>query len=105
MPYPKPGVARVLTDFAQLTPHRAATVTSDPYHPRRVHVAVSGVAPQGPAAPDGSRPTSLTVRVQRRNPAVATDLGWEDVPETIAGSKQPATPTFRHPISHSGPES
>lgn len=74
----------VLTDFAQLTPHRAATVTSDPYHPRRVYVALSGVTPQGPPAPDGGRPTSVTVRVQRRNPVLTTDLGWEDVPDTIA---------------------
>ena len=41
-------VSRVaLADFAQLTPDRAAMVTSDPHHPRTVRVVVSGVAPRG----------------------------------------------------------
>ena len=40
----------VLADFAQLTPERALTVTSDPYAPGVVRVAVSGPAPRGPVA-------------------------------------------------------
>jgi hypothetical protein len=38
----------VLADFAQLTRVRSAVVTADPYHPRRLRVTISGIAPQGP---------------------------------------------------------
>ena len=36
----------VLSDFAQLTPERASTVTSDPYNPGLLRVAISGPAPR-----------------------------------------------------------
>lgn len=62
----------VLADFAQLTPDRSAVVTSDPYRPRTVNVVVSGVAPRSPSR------NRVSVRVQKRDPAVATDLGWRD---------------------------
>lgn len=77
----------VLADFAQLTPTRAALVTTDPHHARTVRVVVSGVAPRGPDAvvhgvrqhkPATSRPTRIQLHLQERNPAVASDLGWQD---------------------------
>jgi hypothetical protein len=68
----------VLGDFAQLTPDRTATVTSDPYHPRRIAIAVSGVAPRGPAAQPGGRPTEIRVRVQEREAEVHSDLAWRE---------------------------
>jgi hypothetical protein len=69
----------VLGDFAQLTPDRTATVTGDPHHPRRIAVAVSGVAPRGPAPQRGGRPTEIRVRVQEREDGARSDLTWRDV--------------------------
>ena len=77
----------VLADFAQLTPGRAATVTADPHHPRRLRVAVSGIAPRGPRTgpPEASAyPTRTRVRVQERDPALPADLGWHDAPSVTA---------------------
>ena len=77
----------VLADFAQLTPSRAAVITADPYHPRRLRVTVSGIAPSGPTPvivgpqptnPVGE-PTVVTVTVQQRDDAVGGELGWKDV--------------------------
>jgi hypothetical protein len=76
----------VLADFVQLTPDRSVVVSSDPYHPRRLRVAISGPIPQGPppnlATPPPSQPvntpTAISVTVQRRNPAVNSDLTWEE---------------------------
>ena len=65
----------VLADFAQLTPDRIATVTFDPYNPRVLNVAVSGVTPTGP---DLQVP-QIDVRVQQRDPALAGDVAWVDV--------------------------
>jgi hypothetical protein len=75
----------VLADFAQLTPTRAALVTTDPHHARTVSVVVSGVAPRGPApsaAP--ARPTHIRVRLEERDPAIASDLGWNPAPAAAA---------------------
>jgi hypothetical protein len=69
----------VLADFAQLTPDRSAIVTSDPYRPRSVNVVVSGVTPRAPGPAPGERPNTIRVRVQERDPAIASDLGWRDV--------------------------
>ncbi|GAB4429679.1 MAG: hypothetical protein Kow0031_10270 [Anaerolineae bacterium] len=83
----------VLADFAQLTPDRSALVTSDPHHPRTLRVVVSGVAPRGPQAVVKGRhrpqtlskhPTQIRVRVQQRDPAIATDLTWRDVAPEVA---------------------
>ena len=83
----------VLADFAQLTPDRSATVTSDPHHPRTLRVVVSGVAPRGPQAvvrgeprpQDISEwPTQIRVRVQQRDPALQSDLAWHDVAPDVA---------------------
>jgi hypothetical protein len=71
-----------LADFVQLTPDRAAVVTADPYHPQRLRVTVSGVAPSGPIQ------TLITVDVQRRDSAIASDLGWTDVSAAIAQVKR-----------------
>jgi len=83
----------VLADFAQLTPDRAATVTSDPHHARTIRVAVSGVAPQGPRPiirgqppfqAENMRATRVRVRVQERDQTLQTDVDWRDVPQTVA---------------------
>ena len=83
----------VLADFAQLVPGRAAVVSVDPYHARRLRVTLSGIAPAGPVpavvGPDQpvepvTTPTVVTVSVQRRRDDVATDLGWEDVGTDVA---------------------
>ena len=72
--YPKPHalpqakISRVaLADFAQLTPDRVATVTSDPFHPHKIRVVVSGVAPTGPkpAVRAFPRPHDLSPRPTR----------------------------------------
>jgi hypothetical protein len=84
--------AAVLADYAQLTPERAAVVTADPYHPRLLRFTVSGPAPSGPPpAIVGSQPTHpvhvptlVEVSLQQRNPAVQSDLGWQDVPAATA---------------------
>jgi hypothetical protein len=101
----------VLADFAQLTPSRAAAVTADPYHPRRLRVTVSGVAPSGPAPavtgvqpthPVGA-PTVTTVTVQQRRDDVPGDLGWEDAPSTVAVvSDQTAATTTSDLVRWSG---
>jgi hypothetical protein len=87
----------VLADFAQLTPDRAAMVTSDPHHPRTVRVVVSGVAPRGPQAvaplselrrsPLTSLPTRIRVRVQERDPELPGELAWRDVAADVAQIK------------------
>ncbi len=74
----------VLADFAQLTPDRAALVTCDPYHPRRLRVVVSGLAPMGPPTSQGGRPTQIAVRVQERVEGIESDLAWRDVPAETA---------------------
>jgi hypothetical protein len=74
----------VLADIAQLTPDRSAIVSCDPYHPKRVQVVVSGVAPRGPGPEPGRRATEVRVRVQRRDESVSGDLGWNDAPETAS---------------------
>jgi hypothetical protein len=70
----------VLADFAQLTPDRTATVTFDPYNPRVLNVAVSGVAPRGP----GTGWTDVEVRVQALDPSIGGDVGWTDVAPEVA---------------------
>jgi hypothetical protein len=74
----------VLADVAQLTPDRSAVVTGDPYHPRRLNVVVSGVAPRGPEPGPDLRPTEIQVRVQQRDESVGGDLGWSDAPAETA---------------------
>jgi hypothetical protein len=83
----------VLADFAQLTPDRSTMLTADPHHPRSLRGVVSGVAPRGPqaivhAVPNPTtlspHPTQIRVRVQQRNPAIQTDLTWQDVTAEVA---------------------
>ena len=74
----------VLAEFAQLTPDRSAMVSSDPHHPRRLNVVVSGVAPRGPESGPDRPATQIHVRVQGRDEAVRGDLGWKDAPPEIA---------------------
>ena len=83
----------VLTDFAQLTPDRAAVVSADPYAPRTLRVTVSGVAPRGPAPVLEAepqplvvehRPTRINVRVQKRRADFGGNLGWQDALPTEA---------------------
>lgn len=62
----------VLADFVQLTPERGATVTTSPAQPGVLRVAVSGPAPRGPFR------NELLLTVQQRNPALQSDLAWED---------------------------
>jgi hypothetical protein len=84
--------AAVLADYAQLTPERAAVVTADPYHPRLLRLTVSGPAPTGPAptivGPQPTNPvtvpTQVEVTLQQRNPAIQSDLGWQDAPAATA---------------------
>ena len=83
---PQAKISRVvLADFAQLTPDRVATVTSDPFHPHKMRVVVSGVAPTGPkpivqAFPRphdlSPRPTRIRVTVQQRDASMESDLAW-----------------------------
>jgi hypothetical protein len=83
----------LLADYAQLTPERSAVITADPYHPRTLHLTVSGPAPSGPAPLiHGAQPTNpvtvptlVTVTLQQRNPSVQTDMGWQDAPAAVAG--------------------
>lgn len=90
---PEAKISRVvLADFAQLTPGRSAVVTADPYHPRRLRVTVTGVAPTGPVpivTPGGvdqqPRPTAVTVVVQERRDDIGGDLAWRDAaPEVVS---------------------
>jgi hypothetical protein len=87
-------ISRVsLGDFAQITPTRAALVTTDPHHARTVRVVVSGVAPRGPRATVSAAPppadanpraTQVRVHVEERDPAIASDLGWNPAPAGTA---------------------
>ena len=91
---PDAKVSRVvLADFAQLTPDRAAMITSDPFHPRTLRVVVSGLAPRGPTpvseaqpAPPSPTPppTEIRLRVQQREPSLVSDLAWTDAPAGVA---------------------
>jgi hypothetical protein len=82
----------VLADYVQLTPDRSVVVSADPYHPRRLRVTISGPAPRGPQPAVGmpppteqvNVPTQIVVTVQQRNPAITSDLGWEDIPPGVA---------------------
>ena len=113
---PDAKLSRVVTaDFAQLTPSRAATVTVDPYHPRRLRVTVSGVAPTGPAPvifgtqPNhpAKQPTVVSVTVQERTPGIATDLGWRDAAAGTAAvtDQTSGTPSLPKLVRWSGPSS
>jgi hypothetical protein len=90
----------VIADFAQLTSSRAATVTVNPYHPRRLRVTVSGIAPTGPAPaiygtqPDkpATQPTVVSVTVQERRAGISGDLGWQEAaPSTAIITDQTST--------------
>jgi hypothetical protein len=70
----------VLADFAQLAPDRTATATFDPYNPRVINVAVSGVSPRGP----GTQRTEIEVRVQEYDRSIGGDVGWADVTADVA---------------------
>jgi hypothetical protein len=99
LPDSKLSVA-VLADYAQLTPERAAVVTADPYHPRLLRLTVSGPAPSGPAptivGPQPTNPvhvpTLVEVTLQQRDPAVQSDLGWQDSPAATAAITALALP-------------
>lgn len=90
----------VLADFAQLTPERAAVVTADPYHPRRLRVTVSGIAPTGPTPsvatpPPADRintPTRVEITLQERDATMTSDLAWNDVPAGVATINEQHTP-------------
>ncbi|HEY6598038.1 MAG TPA: hypothetical protein VIZ30_01940, partial [Pseudomonadales bacterium] len=89
----------VVADYIQLTPERSAVVTVDPYHPRVLRLTVSGPAPIGPAPGIvGAKPTTpvnvptlVSVSVQRRDPAIPTDLGWIDAPALATVTAEPST--------------
>jgi hypothetical protein len=119
---PDAKVSRVvLADFAQLTPDRAAMVTSDPFHPRTLRVVVSGVAPQGPPpvsearpAPPGPTPppTEIRLHVQQRDPFFVSDLAWIDagpgvatitVQQSGAASGQPDLELFAATVNFAQP--
>ena len=107
---PEAKISRVvLADFAQITPTRAAMITTDPHHARTVRIVVSGVAPRGPTArvhgkrhhqQHSSRPTRIRVRIQERDPAVSSDLGWRDAPaQTVVVSTEfDGTSTTGHDV-------
>jgi hypothetical protein len=74
----------VLADFAQLTSDRAAMVTADPYHPRRLQVTISGIKPNGPLPQVSPIPTipvaaatKIEVEVQQRDDTITGDLAWQ----------------------------
>jgi hypothetical protein len=68
----------ILTDFAQLAPDRAATLTVDPATPERMRLVVAGVGPVGPTR------SAVTARVEARRPDVPTDLGWAPAAPGVA---------------------
>jgi hypothetical protein len=78
----------VLADFCQLTPERSCTLTADPYERGTFALAVSGPAPRGPvparrANDPAARPTRISVTVQERDTATASDLAWSDAPDFV----------------------
>ena len=81
----------VLADFAQLAPHRSAALTVDPADPSRGRLFVGGMAPSGPTR------SFIVVSVERRNPAVGTDMGWDPAPAAdvtvVEDSPAPSDPT------------
>jgi len=91
---PQAKISRVvLADFAQLTPDRVATLTSDPFHPHKMRIVVSGVAPTGPKPvvrtfprPHDLSPraTRIRVTVQQRDASMQTDLAWSAAPPNTA---------------------
>jgi hypothetical protein len=64
----------VLTDVAQLASDRSAALIIDPANPARAQLVVGGLAPEGPTQ------SYLTVTVEARMPAVASELGWAEAP-------------------------
>ena len=81
----------VLTDFAQLTPTRSASVTIDPASPATARLVVGGPAPGGPTQ------SVVTVTVEERAENIGTDLGWVPAPAARASvtedSPAPGSPT------------
>jgi hypothetical protein len=65
----------VLSDFAQLTPERTASVTVNPDNSKQFTVMISGI--------DGthSEINEVEVTVEKRDPLIQSDLGWIKVPE------------------------
>jgi len=60
----------VLTDFAQLTPTRSASLTVDPATPTKARLVVGGSAPDGPTQ------SVVAVTVEEYAANIGTDLGW-----------------------------
>jgi hypothetical protein len=81
----------VLTDYAQLTPTRSASVTIDPASPAQARLVVGGPAPGGPTQ------SVVTVTVEERAENIGTDLGWLPAPAARASvtedSPAPGSPT------------
>lgn len=78
----------VLADFAQLSPDRSASLSVDPADPATGRLFVGGRAPAGPTT------SFVTVSVDKRDPAIASDMGWAPAPiadvHVVADSPAPA---------------
>jgi hypothetical protein len=80
----------VLTDFAQFTPTRSASLTVDPATPAQARLVVGGPAPDGPTH------SVVTVTVEERAANIGTDLGWVPAPAdraSVAADSPAPTPS------------
>lgn len=92
----------ILADFAQLTPDRSVTVMADTTDPNQRNITVTGVRREVPdyfaetyepayqSVAEGTPPLPVPIKlplptieitVERFDPQIGTDLGWQPVPE------------------------
>jgi hypothetical protein len=76
----------VLTDFAQLTPTRSASLTVDPATPTKARLVVGGSAPDGPTQ------SVVAVTVEEYAANIGTDLGWAQALSTRASVAEDSPP-------------
>ncbi len=80
----------VTADFIQLMPNRSLVLIPDAFKKSHFRFNVSGPIPDGPMLPElatntaRQQPVALRVSIQVLDPMLGEDLGWSDVPATVA---------------------
>jgi hypothetical protein len=69
----------VLSDFAQLTPERAATLTADPYQRGQLRLTISGAAANRWADDAIQSSDLVVVTLQEQDATLESDLAWREV--------------------------
>jgi hypothetical protein len=83
----------VLADFIQVAPDRFVTITFDPSDPTKLTVTLSGLTTTATDA--GKNPGEAYVTIEKRDPTVLTDLGWNPTSRPVKLTLQPGSGSVR----------